>query len=299
MNINEKLNIKLLLENQDKNNTKYKYSSTPKNLNIKLKNIRFYDLPKTLSNKLVHKIIKEALILGLREELKYNKKVEKTLYKYLEDVNKLKEKVKKNKEDVEENCEKLKSEFYDRFLIIENYEKQINLLNEEKKEIIRTNNEIIAMKNKTTESLKKQLNKVQNETIEQRGVISALKDKIQTLEEEINNLDNEFEKIKINEEEKYKVLLEEYLILSKKCDYYQIEYDKFDKYPQELIKEDINLFDKTKTNDLLTEEDLKIKLVEKNFIRDRLLNSVNDLHKQIYLFEETQKDIKEREKKIW
>ena len=222
MNINEKLNIKLLLQNQDKNNTKYKYSSTPKNINIKLKNIRFYELPKTLSNKLVHKIIKEALILGLREELKYNKKVEKTLYKYLEDVNKLKEKVKKNKEDVEENCEKLKSEFYDRFLIIENYEKQINLLNEEKKEIIRTNNEIIAMKNKTTESLKKQLNKVQNETVEQRGVISALKDKIQTLEEEINNLDNEFEKIKIDEEKKYKELLDEYLILSKKCDYYQI-----------------------------------------------------------------------------
>ena len=55
----------------------------------------------------------------------------------------------------------------------------------EKKEIIRTNTEIIDMKCKTTETLKKQFNKIQEETNEQRTVIDELKDKILVLEEKI------------------------------------------------------------------------------------------------------------------
>ena len=294
--MNKKSNLKLSLELKEKKFSKNKLLSTPK-LRLKLKNIRFCELPKNLSNKLGNKIIKEALILGLREELNYNEKMKKTLLKYLEDVNKLKEKVKKNKEDVEDNCEKLKQEFYDRFIIVENFEKQINLLNDEKKEIIKTNTEIISMKNKITESLKKQINKLQKEIEEQRGVIEELKKKILVLEDKKSNLDNEFAKILIDEEKKYQELLKEYKILSEKCDYYQIEYDKFDKYPEEIIKENLNLFDATKTNDLLTEENLKIKLAEKNFMRDILLNSINSLHKQITIFEDKQKELKEKEQK--
>ena len=296
MNDNEKLSLKLLQDINEHKNKKNKLFSTPKYIKLKIKNIRFCELPKNLSNKLGNKIIKEALILGLREELDYNEKMKNKFLKYLQDVNQLKEKVKRNKEEVEENCEKLKQEFYDKFIIIENYEKQISLLNEEKKEIIRTNNEIISMKNKITDSLKKQINKLQKEIDDQRVVIDDLKNKILVLEDKKSNLDNEFAKILIEEEKKYKELFKEYLILSQKCDYYQIEYDKFDKYPEEIIKEDLNLFDATKTNDLLTEENLKIELAEKNFVRDKLMNSVITLHKQINIFEEKQKEIKEKEK---
>ena len=103
MNKYGKMNLNLYQDKKDKNYSKIKNFSTPKNIKLRLKNIRFCELPKTLSNKLGHKIIKEALILGLREELNYNEKRKRTLLKYLTDVNKLKEKVKKNKEDVEEN----------------------------------------------------------------------------------------------------------------------------------------------------------------------------------------------------
>jgi predicted nucleic acid-binding Zn-ribbon protein len=296
MNKYGKMNLNLYQDKKDKNYSKIKNFSTPKNIKLKLKNIRFCELPKTLSNKLGHKIIKEALILGLREELNYNEKRKRTLLKYLTDVNKLKEKVKKNKEDVEENCEKLKQEFYDKFKIIDAYEKQINLLNEEKKEIIKTNNEIISMKNKITDSLKKQLNKLQKEVEAQRLVIDELKGKILVLEEKKSNLDKELEEILAEEEKKYEKLLEEFSLLSKKCEYYEIEYNKFDKYPEEKIKEDLNLYDNTKTNDLLTEENLKVELAEKNFVRDELINSVKNLNTQIFLFEEKLKEIKEKEK---
>ena len=297
MNDNDKIFSNLIQDQEDKSvSIKGKYSSTPKCINLRIKNIRFYEMPKSLSNKLCNKIIKEALILGLREEYNYNEKMKKTLLKYLDDVNKLKEKVKKNKEDVEQNCEKLKQEFYDKFTIIDNYEKQISLLNEEKKEIIKTNNEIISMKNKITESLKKQFNKLQKEVEEQRGVIDDLKAQILVLEEKKLNLDNEFDKILKEEEIKYNRLLEEFKLLSEKCNYFENEYNKFDLYPSELTKKDLNLNDKTKTIALLTEENLKIKLAEKHFVRDELLNSVSNLHKQITLFEEKQKEIKEKEK---
>ena len=274
--------------------TKSKNFSTPKYLKLKLNNIRFYELPKSLSNKLGHKIIKEALILGLREELNFNEKRKQTLTKYLNDVSRLKEKVKKNKEEVEQNCENLKQEFYDRFTIVENFEKEINLLNEEKKEIIKTNNEIITMKNKITASLKKEISKMQTEIESQRAIIEDLNSKIEVLEDKKANLDNEFKQILIDEEKNYQKLLEEYANLAKKCEYYEIEYNKFDKYPEELTKKAINLFDNTKSKDLLTEENLKIELAEKNFKRDELINSVNNLQKQIIIFEEKQKEMKEK-----
>ena len=93
-----------------------------------------------------------------------------------------------------------------------------------------------------------------------------------------------------------KNLLEEFSLLPKKYEYYEIEYNKFDKYPEEKIKELLNLYDNTKTNDLLIEENLKVELVEKNFVRDELINSVKNLNTQIFLFEEKLKEIKEKEK---
>ena len=78
MYINGKLKLKKVFSNKQiniKNSQKFKTLLSPNNLsinNLKQKYIRFTKLPKTLSNKLNNKIIKEALILGLREEYQYN-----------------------------------------------------------------------------------------------------------------------------------------------------------------------------------------------------------------------------------
>jgi len=264
--------------------------------NFKIKNLRFYELPKNLSKKLKNKIIKESLILGLRQELNHNEKMKNILNIYLKDVNKLKEKVKRNKEEVQQNCENIKNEFYDRFLVVEAYEKQITLLNDEKKEIIRTNEEIIAMKAKQTTALKNQLSKVQKETDAQMDQIKELNSKIEALEKKKAGLNDEFDEIVKKQEIDYKKMKEEYIDLCQKCDYYQYEYNKFDKYPEEKAKENINLFDNTKTKALLTEENLKIALIEKNFVKDKLLNNLNTMHKKIDAFEEKQKEMKKKQR---
>ena len=274
----------------------YRLTETFDRSNYKIKNIRFYDLPKDLSKKLRHKIIKESLILGLRQELKHNEKMKNILNIYLKDVNKLKEKVKRNKDEVQQNCENIKHEFYDRFLVVEAYEKQINLLNEEKKEIIRTNEEIIAMKAKQTTALKNQLSKVQKETDAQIVEIKELNNKIEELEKKKAGLNDEFDEIIKKQEIDYKKMMEEYIALSQKCDYYQYEYNKCDKYPEEKIKDNLNLFDNTKTKAILTEENLKIALIEKNFVRDKLLNNLSTMQKKIDAFEEKKKEMKKKER---
>ena len=299
MNINETLQLKLPTTTKHRNSLKYfkPFSPKEKKDKFKSKNIRFYKLPKTLSQKLNNNIIKESLILSLREELKYNEKINKTCTKYITEVISLKEKVKKNKEEVELNCEKLKAEFEEQFAVIDNFENQINLLNEEKKEIVRTNEEIINLKNEQNQLLKNQFNKVQEDANKQMEEIQILKNKINDLTVKKQNLNDELEKGLKIEEEKHKILLKEYQALSKKYDYYQIEYDKYDLFPDEIIKKGINLYDNTHSNDILTEENLKIKLSEKKFIRDELINSIQILQKKVNKLEEEQNEIKMREKK--
>jgi hypothetical protein len=152
------------------------------------------------------------------------------------------------------------------------------------------------MKAKQTTELKKQLNKVQNETNEQMKVINELDKKIEALETKKAGLDHEFAQIVKQQDDDCKKFQEELLVLSKKADYYQKEYDSFNKYPEEIAKDDINLFDYTKARDLLTEENLKIDLAEKNFVKDKLLNNLNALHQQIDAFEEKQKEMKKKER---
>ena len=281
-------------------NIKLKFSLSPKNTSInslKQKYIRFSKLPKTLSNNLTNKIIKESLILSLREELQYNEKIESIFQNYLTKLISLKLQVKKNKEEVESNCEKLKNEFHEKFIIVDNFEKQIGLLNDSKKEIIRTNEEIINLKNEQNNLLRKQFDKVQDDCNKQMDEISKLKNKIDELTEIKNNIQSELEKELEIEEQKHKVLLKEYALLVRKCEYYQIEYDKFDMFPEEKIKKELNLYDNTYSNDLITEENLKIKLYEKKSIRDELINNKESIKEKIDNLEETQKEILMREKK--
>ena len=285
---------------KNKNNLKINSFLSPTNPEItklKQKYIRFAKLPKTLSNKLTNKIIKESLILGLREEYQFHEKIKSTFEKYLSEIINLKNQVKKNKEEVELNCEKLKSEFQDKFIVVENFEKRIDLLNQEKKEIIRTNEEIISLKSEQNAILKKQFDKVQEDANRQMEEINKLKIKINELTEIKANLNDKLEKEQEEKEKQYKELIKEYAALTKKCEYYQIEYDKYNMFPDELIKKDINLYDKTLTNELITEENLKIKLSEKNFIRDELLFNKQAIKEKMEKLEEEQNELKLREKK--
>ena len=265
---------------------------------LKQKYIRFSKLPKTLSNSLTTKIIKESLILGLREEFNFHEKIKSTFENYLSEVTSLKLQVKKNKEEVELNCEKLKAEFHEKFIVVNNYEKRIELLNEEKKEIMRTNDEIIRLKNQQRNLLLQQFDKVQADANKQMEEIAQLKIKINELTDIKMNINSELEKELEIQEEHYKELIKEYAKLAKKCEYYQIEYDKFEMFPEELIKQNLNLYDDTLSKEILTEENLKVKLFEQKYIRDELIDNKEKIKEKLDVLEETQNELKRREEKF-
>ena len=295
---NKKDKLKIITD--IKTNHSFNFPLSPIKIDIKKlkqKYLNFSQVSKTLSNKLSTKIIKESLILALREEFQYNEKIKSTFENYLSEVSSLKSQVKRNKEEVESNCDKLKAEFHEKFIVVNNYEKRIELLNEEKKEIIRTNEEILRLKNEQRDLLKKQFDKVQEDANKQMEEINQLKVKISELTDINLNINTELEKEKELQEKKYQELIKQYMQLSKKCDYYQIEYDKFDMLPQELTKKNINLFDETYSNELLTEENLKIKLFEQKYIRDELITNKEQIKYKLTELEETQNELKRREEK--
>ena len=104
--------------------TSYKYSFS----NKKSEN--------SLSNKLKDNITKESLILELRQELKHHMKFNYIYNHLLKSVIHLKEVVKQNRDNVQRNSELFIETFKDKYNLIQQYEKKIVSLGEEKRSIV-------------------------------------------------------------------------------------------------------------------------------------------------------------------
>ena len=217
----------------------------------------------SLSFKLKDKITKETLILELRQELKYHIKFNAIYNNLLRKIIHLKEMVKENKDKVEQNTELLKETFRDRFNVIDQYEKTMILLNEEKKDILKTNKEIIKMRQQSSVKLKKEFNDIQIRNSKQREKIELLQNNINDLEYRKSHLNEELQKQLEKEEKKYEEHLKMYKALVKKYEYFLDEYNTFLKCGDEITKVDVKLFDDTNAKNYLIEENLEVELNEK------------------------------------
>lgn len=251
----------------------------------------------SLSFKLKDKITKETLILELRQELKYHIKFNAIYNNYLKKIIHLKEMVKENKDKVEQNTELLKETFRDRFNVIDQYEKTMILLNEEKKDILKTNKEIIKMRQQSSVKLKKEFNDIQIRNSKQREKIDLLQNNINDLEYRKSHLNEELQKQLEKEEKKYEEHLKMYKALVKKYEYFLDEYNTFLKCGDEITKVDVKLFDDTNAKNYLIEENLEVELNEKLIKKSFLLSNINNLKLQIKFIEEKQQEEKLKEEK--
>jgi hypothetical protein len=251
----------------------------------------------SLSFKLKDKITKETLILELRQELKYHIKFNAIYNNLLKKIIHLKEMVKENKDKVEQNTELLKETFRERFNIIDQYEKTMILLNEEKKDIVKTNKEIIKMRQQSSVKLKKEFNDIQIRNSKQREKIEILQNNINDLEYRKSHLNEELQKQLEKEEKKYEEHLKMYKALLKKYEYFLDEYNTFLKCGDEITKVDVKLFDDTNAKNYLIEENLEVELNEKLIKKSFLMSNINNLKLQIKFIEEKQQEEKLREEK--
>ena len=247
--------------------------------------------------KLKDKIAKETLILELRQELKYHIKF-KAIYKnLLKKITHLKELVKENKEKIEKNTELLKETFADRFNIIDSYEKTISLLNQEKKELNKSNKEILKIRQVTKEKLIKELNEIQIRNTTQRDKIETLQKKLDALEYQKAHLNEELEKKMELDENNYEKQLKLYKVLCKKYEIFLAEYNSYIKSGDEIAKIEVKLFDDTNIKNSLIEEDLDVELNEKLLKKSYLLNNINSLKSKIAVIEEKLHEEKMKEEK--
>jgi hypothetical protein len=215
----------------------------------------------------------------------------------LKKITHLKELVKENKEKIEKNTELLKETFADRFNIIDSYEKTISLLNQEKKELNKSNKEILKIRQITKEKLTKELNEIQLRNTQQRDKIETLQKKLDALEYQKAHLNEELEKKMELDENNYEKQLKLYKVLCKKYEIFLAEYNSYLKSGDEIAKIDVKLFDDTNIKNSLIEEDLDVKLNEKLLKKSYLLNNINSLKSKIAVIEEKLHEEKIKEEK--
>ena len=251
----------------------------------------------SLSFKLKDKITKETLILELRQELKYHIKFNAIYNNLLRKIIHLKEMVKENKDNIQKNTDTLKETFLDRFNIIDNYEKTILMLNEEKIDIHKSNKEIINMRQINKEKLNKEFNDIQIRNSQQREKIDSLQKKINELEYQKAHLNEELNEKTAQDKINYEKHLKLYKTLCQKYEIFLDEYNSYLKTGDEITKIEVKLFDDTNIKNSLIEEDLEVKLSDKLLKKTFLLGNIKDLKLQIKLVEEKLQEEKLKEEK--
>lgn len=251
----------------------------------------------SLSYKLKDKITKESLILELRQELKYHMKFNLIYKNLLKNVIHLKEIVKENRDKVKHNTDVFIETFRDRYDMIQQYEKTIISLKEEKEEIIQTNTDLLQLKENTNKKLLKEFSDIQEKNSQQKEKIDSLIFNIKDLEFKKSNINEELqEKIKV-EQKNYEKQLNLYKSLFKRYDYFMEEYNSFIKTGEEITKIDVKLNDDTNAKNSLIKEDLEVTLKDKMLQKSYLISNINKLKLQIKLLEQKQKEEKFRQER--
>lgn len=227
------------------------------------------------------KIIKETLVMELRQELRCCEDFNEKYNSYLNNVTELTGKVKKNKKDVESLCDSLKEEFREKFQVVDGFEKHIAKLKEIQEEIIKTNDGIIRMKQEEGTKLEKEFNNIQEKVFGQKKEILDIDEKIKVLENEKNGLVNVFQLKEQEQIDQIKILEKKVFELQKRNDYFQYEYEQYDKSGEDLVKVEVPLFDREKIETKIKEENLKINLTEQSIKNGKLLNDIDELRDKI------------------
>ena len=245
----------------------------------------------SLTNQLTQKIVKEALIIELRRELKYQMKFKYIYNNYLSKLIQLREEVKDNKEKIENKTNLLKETFNDKFVIITQFQKSIDILEKQRNEIITSSKEVINMKDKIRQNLLDKLNKIQFENNKQSTKIDELNNKIGGLElkkiKERQKLEEEFHQ----EEENYKKILGSFDSLKRKYIFFTEEYNSYIKTGQEIAQQDVKLFDKTNATNCLEEENLTIKLKESKMKEVQLKEKLDILKSKVAILQKMKKQV--------
>lgn len=204
---------------------------------------------KLLIQKTLDIIRKESLILPLKQELQYHLNLNKQYKQYLEIIKSIKEECFTNKNEVEGMCQQLKDNFKDFAVIIDEFDNKVVLFNQEKEKIIKTNDEIINLKNDNKRKLNINLKEIEEKNEIQRQKIEKLNNKILQLKKQKEKENEEFLKKEKNDQKKIEKLKKKYEIMKNNLEHYVEENKKYEIFNLEM------LHDRALSNQIVEKED--------------------------------------------
>ena len=246
---------------------------------------------KTTANKLIKAegncIAKKNVILSLREDLAYHKKINKNYNIYKKYANDICNYYKQNFEEIFEYKANLRDDLKDFIKVLDGYEDTIFQCKEDKKAMIKTSEEIIKYKKSEKEKMGERLRKINYDLEKQDKKLNNITEILNEYKEQNENYLEKLNNSELTHMIKYEILEDKYKKLVAR---YEFLFDK------EMKRRKIELDYKDK-NLCKEEEDLADLKLKDNILKNEYLKEIAaEIKKQIKEIESiNQKNLEEEE----
>ena len=232
---------------------------------------------------------KESIILLLREDLQYHKKINKSYLLYKQYATDILNYYKQNYEEITKYKMDLRTDLQDFITVVERFEDQIKQYNKEREMMIKTNNDIIKYKNQEKEKLNARINVLNNDLEKQKIKLDSINETFNDYQTQNENYIEKLNKSELN-------FLEQFEDLESKYKRLKAQYEMYFNMEMKRRKNELDLRDDNLCREEKDMADLKLqdKIVHNNFLKEM----VEEIKSQIKDIEDMNKRSEEEEQMI-
>ena len=232
---------------------------------------------------------KESIILLLREDLQYHKKINKSYLLYKQYATDILNYYKQNYEEITKYKMDLRTDLQDFITVVERFEDQIKQYNKEREMMIKTNNDIIKYKNQEKEKLNARINVLNNDLEKQKIKLDSINETFNDYQTQNENYIEKLNKSELN-------FLEQFEDLESKYKRLKAQYEMYFNMEMKRRKNELDLRDDNLCREEKDMADLKLqdKIVHNNFLKEM----VEEIKSQIKEIEDMNKRSEEEEQMI-
>ena len=232
---------------------------------------------------------KESIILLLREDLQYHKKINKSYLLYKQYATDILNYYKQNYEEITKYKMDLRTDLQDFITVVERFEDQIKQYNKEREMMIKTNNDIIKYKNQEKEKLNARINVLNNDLEKQKIKLDSINETFNDYQTQNENYIDKLNKSELN-------FLEQFEDLESKYKRLKAQYEMYFNMEMKRRKNELDLRDDNLCREEKDMADLKLqdKIVHNNFLKEM----VEEIKSQIKEIEDMNKRSEEEEQMI-
>ena len=232
---------------------------------------------------------KESIILLLREDLQYHKKINKSYLLYKQYATDILNYYKQNYEEITKYKMDLRTDLQDFITVVERFEDQIKQYNKEREMMIKTNNDIIKYNNQEKEKLNARINILNNDLEKQKIKLDSINETFNDYQTQNENYIEKLNKSELN-------FLEQFEDLESKYKRLKAQYEMYFNMEMKRRKNELDLRDDNLCREEKDMADLKLqdKIVHNNFLKEM----VEEIKSQIKEIEDMNKRSEEEEQMI-